>query len=205
MIFFLFFLLLFSKDLYSQYLRTGDLIFQNLDCGEFCEAINAVTPAYKGKNFNHVGIIAIIDQKPYVFEAISKGVVFTPLEEAIKRCSEEDTYFAQIDDDNCELPSIDAMKSYLNKPYDEVFDIENDKYYCSELVYLLYKQKDGMPFFRLSPMTFKVPNTNNFFPIWVEYFKKLNISIPEGKPGINPGQILNHPSLKVFRFDEMFE
>ena len=36
-------------------------------------------------------------------------------------------------------------------------------------------------------MTYKEPKSNNFFPIWVEHFKKQGIEIPEGKPGCNPG------------------
>ena len=38
-------------------------------------------------------------------------------------------------------------------------------------------------------MTFKDPTTHQFFPAWVDYYKSLNMDIPEGKPGINPGSI----------------
>ena len=37
------------------------------------------------------------------------------------------------------------------------------------------------------PMTFINPYTNETMDIWKEYYNKLNIKIPEGKPGINPG------------------
>jgi len=41
----------------------------------------------------------------------------------------------------------------------------------------------------LKPMTFKDLDTGNFNPVWVEYYKNLNVKIPEGKLGINPGGI----------------
>ena len=36
-------------------------------------------------------------------------------------------------------------------------------------------------------MTFKDPETDSIFPIWKNYFKELNVPIPEGKDGLNPG------------------
>ncbi len=38
-------------------------------------------------------------------------------------------------------------------------------------------------------MTFNDPDTQEPFPIWVEYYKKLGEPIPEGEPGLNPGGI----------------
>jgi hypothetical protein len=38
-------------------------------------------------------------------------------------------------------------------------------------------------------MTFVDPRTGGTFPIWQEYFAKLGVAIPEGKLGINPGEI----------------
>jgi len=36
-------------------------------------------------------------------------------------------------------------------------------------------------------MTFIDPKTNETMDIWIDYYNKLNIEIPEGKQGINPG------------------
>jgi len=41
------------------------------------------------------------------------------------------------------------------------------------------------------------PNTNEFFPAWVEYYQKLKIEIPEGKPGCNPGGISTSKKIKI--------
>ena len=36
-------------------------------------------------------------------------------------------------------------------------------------------------------MTFLDPESNDTIDVWKEYYKKLNIKIPEGELGINPG------------------
>jgi hypothetical protein len=46
-------------------------------------------------------------------------------------------------------------------------------------------------------MTFKKPNSNDFFPAWVEYYKNIGIQIPEGKPGCNPGGISTSDKIKI--------
>jgi hypothetical protein len=46
-------------------------------------------------------------------------------------------------------------------------------------------------------MTFKSPKTEEYFEVWVDYYKKLNIEIPEGKPGCNPGGISTSDKLKI--------
>jgi len=50
-------------------------------------------------------------------------------------------------------------------------------------------------------MTFDDPDTKTIFPIWEDYFKKLGIPVPEGKPGLNPGSISRSDKIKiVYRF-----
>ena len=39
----------------------------------------------------------------------------------------------------------------------------------------------------MRPMTFIDPNTNETMSVWKDYYNKLDIEIPEGKSGINPG------------------
>jgi len=188
---FLFQLITTSFQLYAQKtnLKEGDLLFQHLNCGSFCEAIEAVTPAYNGMHFAHVGILIKNEQKQWVVaEAISKGVCLTPLDSFINRSGTKNIYVGRLKP-KYKLPTLKEIEKYIGKPYDTVFNIYNDAYYCSELVYYLYFYKDK-PIFRLSPMTFKDPKTNNYFPAWEEYFNKMHIQIPEGEPGLNPGSII---------------
>ena len=84
--------------------------------------------------------------------------------------------------------AIEFSKTKLGLAYDEVFDITNNKYYCSELIYDSFKfANENKPIFELQKMTYKDPATNKTFPNWDDYFKKLGVAIPEGKLGLNPG------------------
>ncbi|MES2778655.1 MAG: YiiX/YebB-like N1pC/P60 family cysteine hydrolase, partial [Bacteroidota bacterium] len=88
----------------------------------------------------------------------------------------------------------------LGKPYDDPFLYDNGKYYCSELIYDAFAfANNGKPFFQLEPMTFKQPNSTSYFPVWIEYYQKLNIPIPEGKPGINPGGISRSDKIEFLK------
>ncbi|MHC4310303.1 MAG: YiiX/YebB-like N1pC/P60 family cysteine hydrolase, partial [Planctomycetota bacterium] len=86
-----------------------------------------------------------------------------------------------------------ALKEGLalkGKPYDKVFAIDNGAYYCSELIYEIFLRANAnKPVFKLQPMTYKDPDTGQMLTVWEDYFSKLGVSIPEGKPGINPGGI----------------
>ena len=48
---------------YTQFkLKSGDILFQDSDCGPFCESIEKVTSGIQGSKFSHVGMI-IKDEK----------------------------------------------------------------------------------------------------------------------------------------------
>lgn len=183
--------MMISFNVAAQSFRTGDFLFQNLDCGGLCDAIEAVTQGYNGQAFSHIGLVSIEHDSIFVFEAVSKGVVRTPLHEFTKR-SKHPVVHARLKQEYQQLipDAIAFSKLQLGKAYDDPFLYDNGKYYCSELIYDAFTfANKGIPFFRLEPMTFKQPGTNTFFPVWVDYYKQLGIPIPEGEPGINPGGI----------------
>jgi hypothetical protein len=75
---------------------------------------------------------------------------------------------------------------------------DNGRLYCSEMVGLAFQAaNEGQPFFQQQPMTFKDPSTGQFFPAWVEYYQQLNIPIPEGLPGCNPGGLSRSDKLET--------
>lgn len=176
-------------------LQNGDLIFQESCNGKIGNAIKSVTSSADNYNFTHVGMVYIKENDSiYVIEATHPKVKITPLSEYLYPADEKECYPKSVvgrlknEYQHCIPKAIEEALPLVGKEYDYSYDLKNDKYYCSELIYLiLLKANDGIPIFPLNEMTFKSKTTKEFLPEWVEYFKKLNIPIPEGEPGINPG------------------
>jgi hypothetical protein len=189
-------------------LKPGDILFQDSDCGPFCESIEKVTEGFKGSKFSHVGIV--IPSKTHkltVLEAITAGVVETPIDSFFNRSFDEShnskVVVGRMKKEHAHLipTAIKYAKTKLGAAYDEVFDISNEKYYCSELIYESFKHaNENQPIFQLQKMTYKDPETNQLFPIWANYFQKLGVSIPEGDPGLNPGGMSQSKYLDIIHF-----
>ncbi len=79
---------------------------------------------------------------------------------------------------------MQKAKKLLGKKYDFAFDLNNNTYYCSELIYKIFEGTALQ--FPTPKMTFKKEGSNEFLPFWIDYFEKLNCAIPEGEPGLNP-------------------
>ena len=185
--------------------ESGDLLFQDLDCGPLCDAIEKVTTGYEGANFSHVGIAVVNDNgSVVVIEAVSSGVEVTPLRTFLGRSLDakdrpkvvvgrlKKAYHHLI------APAIEEALALEGRPYDKVFAVDNEAYYCSELVYEIFRRaNDSEPVFTLQPMTFKEPGTGHTQRAWQEYFSVLGVSIPEGRPGINPGGISRSAALTI--------
>ncbi len=94
------------------------------------------------------------------------------------------------------MNAISHGMSLIGLKYDEEFKIDNGKFYCSELIYEIFLvANDNKDFFELQPMTYKFKGET--LPVWENYFKKLNILIPENEPGINPGGISLSPKINI--------
>lgn len=179
-------------------LKTGDLIFQSMNCGPLCEAINEVTEGYQGKDFSHMGMVYIKNDSIFIIEASGNSVRLTPLE-TFKSYTNETMYVGRLKRRFRKLipQAITFTLSQMGVPYDDAYLYDNGSYYCSELIYDAFLFANGKPFFQLFPMTFKSPKTNTFFPVWEDYYNKLKMEIPEGKLGCNPGGISISNQLKI--------
>ncbi len=183
----------------------GDLLFQDLDAGPLCDAIEAVTQGCRGAKFSHVGLVAgEKDGQVVVIEAVSAGVKVTPLEQFLARSRDargrpKVVVGRLVPAHRHLIPrALDEGAALLGKPYDKVFAIGNEGYYCSELVYEAFRRANGgRPVFDLAPMTFRDPATGAMLPAWAGYFRKLNAPIPEGQPGVNPGGISRSPAIRI--------
>ena len=95
--------------------------------------------------------------------------------------------------------AVEAAHALLGRAYDPVFDMTNDRYYCSELVHEVYRGDDGQSLFPLSPMDFGDPQGKKdpWWAVWAAYFEKLGLPVPAGEPGTNPGAISRSPHLSI--------
>jgi len=171
-------------------LQEGDLLFQDLDSSPLCDAIELVTPGYNGANFSHIGLVFLDNDTLKVLEAIPPKVMITNLDDFINRSFDKNGNPKVIvgrlkkEFTNSISNAVSYSKSKLEITYDEVFLINNETYYCSELIFEAF-EKDSI--FQLKPMTFLHPKTKDTLKVWKEYYSDLNTNIPEGNPGINPG------------------
>jgi len=185
--------------------KTGDLLFQDLDCGSICDAIESVTTGFAGADFSHVGIVARdSSNRVIVIEAMSGGVQAGPLNDFLDRSFDADGR-PKVAAGRLKKPfrnliplALEKARQLEGKPYDKLFVIGNDAYYCSELVYEIFLgANNNEPVFTLHPMTFKDPETGIILPAWQQYFAELGTAVPEGQLGINPGGISRSPFLTI--------
>ena len=176
-------------------LRTGDLLFQDLDGSPLCDAIEKVTQGANGAKLSHVGMVMRVDGAGVtVVEAVSAGVRETPLSDFLARSHDANgrpkVIVGRLSPAYRRLipGALREAKRFEGLPYDSRFAIGDDAFYCSELIYEVFRLANGgNPVFQLGPMTFKDPDTGKTFPAWTDYYAKLNAVIPEGEPGLNPG------------------
>ncbi len=186
-------------------IKLGDLLFLDMDCGEFCDAVEKVTFGVNGAKFSHIGLVSVQENgEKLVLEAVSKGVIATPLDTFLSRSKDANgkpkVVVGRLKEQYNFLitNALNEAKKLLGKPYDDVFDLQNDAYYCSELVYEAFKRANaGTPLFEPQPMTFKDPDTKENFEIWVKYYKNLGKPIPEGQLGLNPGGISRSSKIDI--------
>lgn len=185
-------------------LRTGDIVFQDLNCGPLCDAIEAVTTGTGGRDFSHCGLVVERADSVLVLEAIGEKVQLTPLRKFLARSGDtdrvENVLAGRFDGIPIEVreKAVQVGLQELGKPYDDVFLLDNGAWYCSELVAHAYNQAAGRTLFEPAPMTFRTPGTQTFFPAWERYFDSLRAEIPEGRPGFSPGSLSRHPALRIF-------
>ena len=171
-------------------LQEGDLLFQDLDSSPLCDAIELVTPGYKDANFSHIGLVVLDNDTLKILEAIPPKVVLTDIKSFFNRSYDKEgrsKIIAGRLKDEFQHTIKDAIiyaKSKIGIKYDEVFLMNNNSYYCSELIFEAF-EKDSI--FKLKPMTFLHPETNDTLTVWKNYYSKLGVEIPQNEPGINPG------------------
>lgn len=112
----------------------GDVIFQTSKS----QQSPLIQIATRSK-ITHCGIIVIRRGKPYVLET-QKTLVLTPLDKFIARGEDGKYWIKRSQKKNIKI----KYSKYLGKPYDLAFKFDNGRFYCSELVYDIYKKQLGI-------------------------------------------------------------
>ncbi len=129
---------------YNPYeLRNGDIVFQETNSNQGI-AIKAATDS----RWTHVGMVFFRDGKPMVIEAV-QPVKVTPLSRFIAR-SPKSFYAMRLKEADKQINADAVSKaeqycnSVLGKDYDGQFRWSDDRIYCSELVWKVYKNAVGI-------------------------------------------------------------
>lgn len=168
-------------------LQTGDLLFRGETSGQLSEAIDRVTQTAAETHFSHVGLVKIAKDEIYVLHASPVGgTCRVSLNDFLHPEGDSVVVIAYRLKENWQFAipaAIERAETMLGKPYNFSYILSDTSHYCSEFIFRAFAP-DSL--FTLNPMTFKDPQTGDYFPAWVDYYRKLGVDIPEGLPGCNP-------------------
>lgn len=190
----LFLALCVSLPLLSQQLREGDLLFCVADAGN---AITAVTNGVEGLPVDHVGVVHRIGGEQgllYVIEAIKPVVCLTPIDTFL--CRNNHVVVGRVNVD-VDLPrSVRRCISMVGRPYDDLYLPGDSAVYCSELVQLCYVTAGGELVFDTVPMSFH-DESGEITNYWRDFYARRGMTVPEGMPGTNPGELSRRPQVTI--------
>jgi len=136
---FLICILFFNCDTTPEF-QNGDIIFQTSRSSQ-SKALQQATHS----KYSHMGIIYVRNNKQYVYEAV-QPVKLTLLKSWINR-GENKQYVVKRLKDHEKVLTPDVIErmlhcgeKYKGKDYDKYFEWSDERIYCSELVWKIYKE-----------------------------------------------------------------
>lgn len=145
----------------------------------------------------HVAIATWVNGKLYALEAMDEGVVLTPYNRFSERTmSKGGMLVGRLHDRSGVDQSVSNAMEHLGKPYDDLYLIDTQEIYCSELVQLSYVNGKGQRLFPLIHMSFHDAQ-GRILDYWREHYAKHGMAVPEGALGTNPAQIANDPAVEI--------
>lgn len=195
-------------------LRGGDLLFVVNGQGN---NITDVTDGVDGLGIDHIAVFS----DGNVVEAIPEyGVVENPLDSFLIRLSDrESVLVGRIEGVDVEESVANARK-FLGRPYDDIFMPSDSAIYCSELVQKSFVFKDGLKerdqnvkevdskatgsgtkhfVFGTIPMSFH-DSAGRVTEFWTKFYEARGLTVPEGEPGTNPGQLSRDPNVRILGY-----
>lgn len=179
------------------FLRDGDIVFQTSDC-EQCRAVKLATHS----KFNHCGIIFKENNKFFVYEAV-QPVKVTALKDwidqsnngkiEIKRLVKSDSLLSA----SVVKKMVTYAKTLIGKNYDIYFGWNDDRIYCSEYVWKIYKNGANVEvgtLRKLKDFDLSAPEVKNILK------QRYGKNIPYEETVISPADIYNSPKLISVQF-----
>ncbi|PCJ79685.1 MAG: peptidoglycan peptidase [Flavobacteriales bacterium] len=180
----------------KQDLQNGDIIFQTSKSSQ-SKAIQLAT----GSKYSHMGIIYENNGKLFVYEAV-QPVKLTPLTEWINRGENRHYVVKRLRnaDEVLTQETINNMKSigekFNGKNYDIYFEWSDDRIYCSELVWKIYKEATAIEIGELEKLSaFDLSNELVKQKMTERYGEK----IPLDEKVISPASMFNSNKLMTIK------
>ena len=140
----------------------------------------------------HCGIVVMKGGKPYVLET-QRTIVLTPFDKFIARGVDSKYWLKRSNKENIKI----KYKSYLGKPYDLAFRFDNDKYYCSELIYDVYHNQLGIELCKPKTIDDYLILGTHHIPKIKRAMKKRGISMEQY--AVAPVDVFNSKELKFVK------
>jgi hypothetical protein len=121
--------------------REGDVIFQSLPRGALVNAIEGATHS----PWSHCGIVARDQRGQWIVYEALNGVEATPLRSFLMR-SRGDRYaiYRWREALQAKVPAmLDEVRAMVGRPYDIRYRMDDEKIYCSELIYKACRSATG--------------------------------------------------------------
>jgi hypothetical protein len=133
-------------------LRDGDIIFHESRSSQ-SRAIQLATKS----RYSHMGILFREHGQWFVYEAV-QSVKSTPLDDWIRRGKDGQFVVKRLRDTRLLIPSAltrlrSAGERYRGRNYDLYFEWSDERIYCSELVWKMYKNVIGVEIGRLQKLS----------------------------------------------------
>lgn len=171
--------------------QDGDIVFHTSTSSQSV-AVQAATHS----PYSHMGIVLLRGEAPYVLEAV-QPVRYTPLQAWLDR-GKQGRYVIKRPITPLDAPTKARLHAaatpYLGKPYDLTFEWSDQRIYCSELVWKLYRDAAGItlaPLARLDSFDLRAP------AVRAKLRERYGANIPMDEPVISPAAIFASPLLET--------
>ena len=181
-----------NRNVDTNLIKEGDIVFQQ-SISRQSAAVELATHS----RYSHMGMIFKENGEFLVLEAV-QPVQYTPLDEWIKRGKRGHIVIKRLKDKALDYDVIKKMKlqgeSYVGKKYDIHFEWSDEKIYCSELVWKIYKDVLGVeigPLKKLKDFDLKHERVQSIMK------KRYGENIPYEETVVSPGDIFDSEKLEL--------